>query len=339
MTVKVVVVFGTLAFLGVFYCGIGTWIDVALGFLKFGSVPVEGGGVRNVFVSLFTGEGWPRVDGAVVASLAAYAAIAGIGGLKNTTISSYTREQGWGMGAQVGAISSMFGGVSLQLSHVGKVFDVDERSLPRWRRWMRHVTREQLAVWMTGSLVGVALPALLSVQFLYLANAPPGNPWDMAARSAEGVQRVVGGGLGTFYWYLLMACAILIFVPNTVADADGTVRRWVDLAWTAVPRLRGWDPRRIRNLYFWTLVGYVALGVGVLLFLPRPQGLTEIYGCVANFAIGFSAWHVLAVNLTKLPRELRPGLFSRAALLLSGAYFMMLSAVTLHYTLKNLGWT
>jgi hypothetical protein len=233
----------------------------------------------------------------------------------------------------------MFGSVNLQLSHVGKVFDVDGTSLPRWRRWMRHVTREQLAVWMTGSLAGVALPALLSVQFLYLPGAPAGGTWDMAARTAEGVQRAVGGGLGAFYWYLLMGCAILIFVPNTVADADGTVRRWVDLAWTAVPRLRSWDPRRIRDLYFWTLAGYVALGVLILLCLPRPKGLTEIYGCVANFAIGFSAWHVLAVNLTKLPRELRPGWFMRAALGLSGTYFILLSGVTLHFTLKKLGWT
>ena len=135
-----------------------------------------------------------------------------------------------------------------------------------------------------------------------------------------------------------MLCAILIFVPNTVADADGTVRRWVDLAWTATPRLQSWDPRRIRQLYFWTLVGYVALGVLILLFLPRPKGLTEIYGCIANFAIGFSAFHVLCVNTRLLPPPLRPGAFNRTALFLSGVYFLALSGVTLVTTLRKLGW-
>ena len=336
MTVKVVYVFAFLSFLILFYCRRDTWIDVLTGFFKIGSVPVEGGGVKNIFVSLFSGEGVPRVDGAAVAALAAYAAIAGIGGLKNTTISSYTREQGWGMGGQVGAISGMFGRVQLTLSHVGKVFEPTSDAMPRWRRWMRHVTREQLAVWMTGSLIGVALPAMLSVQFIARGQAL--DPWVMAAATAGGVQTAVGGTLGTVYWYMLMLCTILIFVPNTVADADGTVRRWVDLAWTAMPRLQSWDPRRIKHLYFWTLVAYVALGVLILLFLPRPKGLTEIYGCIANFAIGFSAFHVLCVNTRLLPPPLRPGLFNRLALFLSGAYFMALSGVTLMTTLKALKW-
>ncbi|HEX7896651.1 MAG TPA: Nramp family divalent metal transporter [Planctomycetota bacterium] len=336
MTLKVVYVFAFLTFLILFYCRWDTWVDVLTGFFKIGSVPVEGGGVKNVFVSLLSGEGLPRVDGAAVAALAAYAAIAGIGGLKNTTISSYTREQGWGMGGQVGAISSMFGKVTLTLSHTGKVFEPTPEAMPRWRRWLRHVTREQLAVWMTGAMIGVALPAMLSVQFLPRGQA--GNDWAMAALTAGGVREAVGGALGTLYWYMLMLCSILIFVPNTVSDADGTVRRWVDLAWTAVPRLRSWDPRKVKYLYFWTLIAYVALGVSVLLFLPRPKGLTEIYGCIANFALGFSAFHVLCVNTRLLPPPLRPGLFTRTALFLSGAYFMALSGVTLMTTLRKLGW-
>ena len=105
-----------------------------------------------------------------------------------------------------------------------------------------------------------------------------------------------------------------------------------------MPRLRAWDPSRIKQLYFWTLVAYVALGVLILLFLPRPKGLTEIYGCIANFAIGFSAFHVLCVNTRQLPPPLRPGFFNRAALFLSGSYFIALSGVTLATTLRHLGW-
>ena len=65
---------------------------------------------------------------------AALAAIAGNGGLTNTPISNFTRDQGWGMGAKVGAIPSVVGGHGITLSHVGCVFEVTPESLPRWRR-------------------------------------------------------------------------------------------------------------------------------------------------------------------------------------------------------------
>jgi len=327
MAVKVVVVFGSLSLLALLYSSAQTWMEILTGFFRFGTVPVRSGGTENLFASILSGRGLPDVDPGSVAALAAFAAIAGIGGLKNTMISSYTRDQGWGMGAQVGAISSRFGGRDIQLSHAGRIFLVTARALPRWRRWMRHVAREQIAVWMTGSLVGVALPAMLSVRFL--PRGEQGDPWKMAALTAESIQREVGGALGLAWWYLLMTCALLVLVPNTISDADSTVRRWVDLAWSASGRLRKWDPLRINRFYFWALVSFVALGVATLLFLPRPRGLVEIYGCIANYALGFSCLHVLAVNLTLLPGELRPRWFSRIGLALSGIYFFALSAVTL----------
>lgn len=335
MAVKVVVVLGCLTFLALLYSSAETWGSILSGFFKFGTVPVESGGVDNIFLSFFRGDGMPAIDPKAFAALAAYAAIAGVGGLKNSVISNYTRDQGWGMGAHVGAIPSIFRGHNLQLSHVGMVFEVNDESLPRWRSWVRHVLREQLAIWMTGSLVGVALPAMLSVQFL--PRGTMGDNWAMAALTAGGVREHVGGLLGTIYWYMLMVCAILVFVPNTVGDADGTVRRWVDLAWTAAKRLRRWDLPRINRLYFWTMAAYVATGVLILLFLSQPKGLVEIYGCIANFALGFSCWHVLAVNLMLLPRQLRPGWFSRISLFIAGIYFFSLSIITLGIELKKLG--
>jgi hypothetical protein len=333
MTVKVVVVFGTLVFLALMYSSAETWVDILTGYVRFGTVPVQSGGTENIFVSLFSGRGFPTMDPGAFAALAAFAAIAGIGGIKNTMISSYTRDQGWGMSGQVGAIPSIFGGRNLQLSHVGKVFDVTGESLPRWRRWVRHVVRDQAAIWGVGALVGVGLPAMLSVQFLPRGSA--GDGWAMATLTAQGIEKAVGGDLGRFYWYLLMICGILVLLPNTVTDADSTVRRWVDLGWTASKRLQKWDPRRINLFYFWVLVGYVAAGVFILCFIPRPKGLVEIYGVIANFALGYSCFHVLAVNLVLLPRPLRPGWFNRTALSLAGVYFLALAQITLYFEIKK----
>ena len=42
--------------------------------------------------------------------LAAFAAIAGAGGLSNALFSNFARDKGWGMGARTGAIPSAIGG-------------------------------------------------------------------------------------------------------------------------------------------------------------------------------------------------------------------------------------
>lgn len=332
MTFKVVTVFSFLLFMVFLYTSAPTWLQIASGFLQFGSVPVEGGRTENLFVALFSGGGFPKLDTTAIGALAAYAAIAGIGGLKNMTISNYTRDQGWGMGAQVGAIPSIFGGRAIELSHVGTVFPVTDDSLPRWRRWIAHVSREQWAIWAVGSLVGVALPAMLSVEFI--PRGKEAGDWAMAGMVADGVQARMGGILGSLYWYMLMICGLLILLPNTCADADGSVRRWVDLFWTSSQKLRAWNPKDINRLYFFVLAAYLVLGL-VLLSITRPRGLITVYGCIANFALGFSCWHALAVNLTLLPPELRPRWTSRIAMVLSGAYFFFLAALT---SLSALGW-
>ena len=82
--------------------------------------------------------------------------------LSNAPISNYTRDQGWGMGHHVGAIPSVIGGHNIELSHVGMVFESTHEVLPRWRRWYKHVLRDQLVVWMPACFLGMALPSMLS---------------------------------------------------------------------------------------------------------------------------------------------------------------------------------
>src|SRR5262249_55396609 len=132
MTFKIVVVLGFLAFLAVFFSVPSTWVEIFGGFFKFGNVPTgQGNEIDNIFVALWEGRPLPTVNLAVAASLSALVAISGNGGLSNTPISNYTRDQGWGMGAHGGAIPSLVGGQNIQLSHAGTVFLVDHNSLPR----------------------------------------------------------------------------------------------------------------------------------------------------------------------------------------------------------------
>ena len=171
-----------------------SWIEIITGLFKFGtcrchaaSRSVRKTSSRREFFQ--RRDAFPDVDLSLIAMIAALAAIAGNGGLTNTPISNFTRDQGWGMGAKVGAIPSVVGGHGITLSHVGCVFEVNEETLPRWRRWVRHIARDQLVVWMGACLIGVSLPSILSVEFL--PRGTNASDWTMAALTADGVQKQV----------------------------------------------------------------------------------------------------------------------------------------------------
>jgi hypothetical protein len=336
MSFKITVVFGFLLFLAFFFSQPSTWVEILTGFFKFGTVPIQaaanmplvkGANVDNVFLSLIEGRGLPEIDFSLIAFIAALAAIAGSGGLTNTPISNYTRDQGWGMGHHVGAIPSVFGGRSLSLSHVGRVFEVTEESLPRWRRWYRHVVRDQLVIWMPACFIGLALPAMLSVQFLPFGTQT--DDWSMAVMTAGGVRETVarasGTALGTFCWFMTIFCGFLVLTPTLCQTIDGIVRRWVDVFWTSSARMRRMNTDAIKSVYFRVLLGYAAFG---LIMLSLTPGTLITYATMFyNIALGVSCWHTLAVNVILLPRELRPGWLVRIGLVLSGAFFFTLGVI------------
>ncbi len=158
MSFKIVTVLGFLLFVALFFSTLGH-----LGRDSHRLCPLRHGAgstakaatpPKNIFLSLARGEGFPSIDFGTIAILAAFAAVAGCGGLSNTPISNYTRDQGWGMGRHVGAIPSVIGGHDIELSHVGMVFRVSGDSIVRWRHWVEHVMRDQLVDLDAGLLPG-----------------------------------------------------------------------------------------------------------------------------------------------------------------------------------------
>lgn len=335
---KLIVVSAFLLFLTVGYSTLETWAEIWSGFFRFGTLPFysttgEGTELLNVPQLLWTGKDIPRLDLSLVGMITAMAAIAGNGGLTNTPISNFTREQGWGMGKEVGSIPSIVGGRKLSLSHVGSIFLINRDSLARWKGWLRHIQRDQFLVWFPACFLGMALPSMLSIQFLKNAVVPEDKNL-VAAMTANGVAQAVGPTLGPLFWNLTMFTGFLVLITSGVVTVDGVLRRWVDLIWTASARVRTWDPRSIGRMYFWCLVIYATGGLFALAYAPE-QALIVWATTIYNYALGFSCWHTLIVNTWLLPKEIRPGWVVRPLLVLGGVFFLAIAVLT---TADNLGY-
>lgn len=306
---------------------------------------LDGANVDNIFTSLASKGTFPKMDWTLVAMIAGLAAIAGNGGLTNTPISNFTRDQGWGMGHHVGAIPSMIGGQGITLSHVGCVFDVNAESLPRWRRWYNHVVRDQTLAWMLACFIGVGLPSVLSVGFLKRGTecddyntasltaggveARVANPPSNVLASQVGLTSIISGKTaGRFFWSCTLFCGFLVLATSMASTIDGFIRRWLDAFWTAIPALRKVDISQIGKVYFCLLVGYLIIGFSIIWSPISPAGVFKIATTGYNFAFAISAWHTLAVNTTLLPKELRPNWFVRIGLIFGGLFFVCLGIMS-----------
>ena len=321
----------------------------------------DGASVTNVIGDLLSGKGFPDIDWALIASLSALVAISGSGGLSNTPISNYTRDEGWGMGHHVGAIPSVVGGLEISLSHQGTVFDPDAPgAMPRWRRWFKHVMRDQLVVWMPACFIGLALPSMLSVEFLDRGVTVP-DKWVAATMTADGVASSVAGievpdntsemsaeeqqaleakiddaksnGMGKTFWFLTIFCGFLVLAPSMSTSADGIIRRWVDVFWTTSASLRTMKPEAIRMVYFGVLAVYATFGFIMLGFF-KPDTLLKIATTIYNYALGISCLHTVYVNRSLLPVKLQPRRSVWMALVFFGIFFLFIAFVS---TLKQVG--
>ncbi|MBI3465272.1 MAG: Nramp family divalent metal transporter [Planctomycetes bacterium] len=265
-------------------------------------------------------DGLPKLNWAMIA---AFVAIAGAGGLTNMSFSNYARDKGWGMGAQVGAIPSAVGGRLIALSHVGKVFGADQASLGRWRGWMRHIIRDNLAVWMVCSFIGMALPCMLSLQFI--RNAPVEGT-RVAAMTADGMAEQFPA-YRTLLWSATLLVGFLVLAPGQIMAGDQIARRWTDIIWATNPRVQRLGGNQVKYIYYGILSTYGVWGAIVILARFSPLLIATVGAGLQNVAIGVASLHTLYVNRTLLPRELRPGWFMQLGLVFCGIVFLGISVI------------
>ncbi len=261
----------------------------------------------------------PDVDWAL---LSAFAAIAGAGGLSNALFSNYARDKGWGMGARVGAIPSAIGGRSIELSHVGMVFTITPSALKHWNGWFRHIVRDQVAVWMLCSFLGLALPCMLSLEFL---RNTPVSEHRVAAMVAQGMT-LRFPDFARPLWFFTLFVSFLTLAPCAVYSGDLLARHWSDILWVTSPRVKKLAGNRVRLIYYSLLSIYAVWGT-ITLALLSPLQIAKVGAVLGNVALGFSAFHTLYVNRTLLPRQLRPNLLMQLGLIGCGVFFFSITAM------------
>ncbi len=249
--------------------------------------------------------------------LAAFAGIAGAGAMMNSLFSNYARDKGWGMGANTGAIPSAIGGRNVALSHVGIVFPITEASLKRWRQWFRFVVRDQCAIWMLCSFIGLALPCMLSLEII--RNVPIAEN-RVAAMTADGLSARFPA-YSQLLWSITLLVGFVALAPNAVITGDIIARLWTDIIWTNSMVTRHLQGNEVKFIYYGILTIYGVWGL-LALTIFNPLQIATIGAVLGNLALGFSAFHTLHVNRTLLPPPLRPSWFMQLGLVACGLFFL-----------------
>jgi hypothetical protein len=301
MVTKLVLVLGYLTIVAVFLVSWETKAEILSGFVRFGEVP----------------------DGVSWATLAAFAAYAGAGGLSNTSFSNLARDKGWGMGSVVGAIPSAVGGKTIQLSHTGKTFEPTGPQLDRWRGWLRHILRDQCVLWGPACVIGMALPSMLSYEFIRGVTGVQGH-------EAVGMTaRAIAERHGNVFWVLTLLCGVLILFPTQISNLDGISRRWTDVIWIGARSVRRLDGHQVKYVYYALLASYAVWGLIALSLSPNPLFLTILNGVLMNLGMGISAMHVVYVHRTILPREARGPWTMQVGLVACGFFYIGISSLVL----------
>ena len=246
--------------------------------------------------------------------IGAFAAYSGAGGVINLTLSNWARDKGYGMSSRVGYIPAAVGGRKVRLAHSGYTFRPDAESLQRWKGWWRVVRADQWGIYFTGALLGMFLPAILYVTFIEAGTEIRGL--GVAAALANAMVASVGPVFGG----AVALMGVWVLFKTQLDIVDGTARAITDILWTGSRRVRDWRGGDVRFVYYGVLAVITVWGI-IALGLAQPILLLQLGANMAGVVFVISSLHVLYINTTLLPAEVRPPLWRRIALVATSVFY------------------
>jgi len=297
--VLILVILSSFLVLALMYADSATWVAAGAGFVGYDTT-------AGRFSFLPAG-----ADYFLLGALAAYS---GCGGMGNITLTNWARDKGYGMSQITGYIPALVGGQKVHLAHTGSTFTPNEESIGRWRGWWRIIKADQWAVFFVGAMLGMVLPALLYVAFLPRGSEIRGMGIGAAlAHAMVGRTGALAAGAVAFMgaWILLKTQLDII---------EGMTRAITDIIWTSNKKARAWRGGDVRAVYYSVLGVTVVWGV-IALRLVQPIVLLQLGANMAGIVFIIASIHILYVNTTLLPKELRPSLGRRACLVAMALFY------------------
>jgi len=297
--VLILVILAAFLVLALMYTDSTTWVAAGAGFVGYDTT-------AGRFSFLPAG-----ADYFLLGALAAYS---GCGGMGNITLTNWARDKGYGMSQITGYIPALVGGQKVNLAHTGSTFTPDEESIGRWRGWWRIIKADQWAVFFVGAMLGMVLPAMLYVAFLPRGTEIRGMGIGAAlAHAMVGRTGALAAGAVAFMgaWILLKTQLDII---------EGMTRAITDIIWTSNKRARAWRGGDVRVVYYSVLGATVVWGL-IALRLVQPIVLLQLGANMAGIVFIIASIHILYVNTTLLPKELRPSLWRRACLVAMALFY------------------
>jgi hypothetical protein len=311
--VLVVCILGSFLVLAALFAPPATWAAALAGFAGFDAE-------HGRFDLLPAG-----VDFILLAALIGYA---GGGGVANITLSNWARDKGYGMGERAGYIPAAVGGTKVNLAHSGFTFEPTADALQRWRGWWRIVKADQWGVFFVGALLGILLPAILYVAFL------PRGAEIRGLGIAAALAASVGERAGPLLAGVIAFLGAWLLLKTQLDSVEAMTRAVTDILWTGSARVRRWRGGDVRAVYYSVLAAVAVWGM-IALRLAQPIVLLQLGANVAGVVFIIASLHLLYVNTTLLPRELRPSTARRAMLVLMAAFYGFFVSLSLHRLLAS----
>ncbi len=272
------------------------WKGTLKGFVSVGKIP-------------------PGADWTLITAFAAYS---GLGGVANAFITNWMRDKGYGMAGTVGYVATVFG-PRVNLSAQGNVFPLTRENLTAWRRWWRYTQIDQWGVFAVGSLVGMGLTCLLTLQLIPIGSTLDG--WEVVNMQAAALARAHG----PLFWHLTILCGLSILFSTQLGVVDGLPRAITDVLWTGSARIRRWREGDVRAVYY-AVVAVFAVWVCIGLNLAPPLVLLTLSANVAAVILTALSLHTLYVNRRLLPPAVRPSLGRQLGLVGCAIFYALLAA-------------
>jgi hypothetical protein len=237
-----------------------------------------------------------------------------MGGVGNITLSNWARDKGYGMGSRVGYIGAALASETVDLAPNGFMFAQDAEGQRRWRGWWRIVRADQWGVFFVGAMLGMVLPAVIYVTFLPRGSDIRGISISAALASA------IGDRSGPLFAGAIAFLGAWILFKTQLDNVDGMVRALTDILWTRSSRVRRWRKGDVRGVYY-TVLAVVSVWGIIAMRLAQPIMLLQIGANIAGVVFVVASLHLLYVNARLLPRELRPPVWRRVALVAMSLFY------------------